>query len=196
MFMLLFLGLGLGVITLVPPGPVSVTLVQVAVRRGRSSGVRAGAAVASADLVTGVAAIAVLGLGASTLPALAASMSVVAACVMAIMGCVLIGRPVGFAGLAAGIGRPASTLFALTAFNPLTLLSWIALIAAVPAADTLARQAALAAGVVLASCVWHPFLGFAAGRVGQDVDPRTTARLTRASGVILVILGAVFALGG
>ncbi|MCP3912576.1 MAG: LysE family transporter [Actinomycetia bacterium] len=195
MFMLLLLGLGLGAITLVPPGPVSVTLVQVAVRRGRSVGFRSGAAIASADLITGVLAIAILGIGTAALPSVAASMSVVAAAAMMVMGGLLIARPVGFGGLAVGLERPARTLFALTALNPLTLLSWMAIIAAVPAANTTPRQAALAAGVTVASYSWHPFLGLVAGRAGQRINASTTVRVTRASGVVLILLGSIFALG-
>jgi threonine/homoserine/homoserine lactone efflux protein len=195
MFVLLLLGLGLGAITLVPPGPVSVTLVQVAVRRGRSVGFRSGAAIASADLITGVIAVSILGIGTATLPSMAASMSVIAAVAMMMMGGLLVARPVGFEGLAAGLRRPASALFALTALNPLTLLSWMALIAAVPAANTTPRQAALAAGVVVASSCWHPFLGFMAGHASRRVSTSTTVHVTRASGVVLILLGLVFGLG-
>ncbi len=195
MFMLLLLGLGLGAITLVPPGPVSVTLVQVAVHRGRSVGFRSGAAIASADLVTGVLAIAILGIGTAALPSVAASMSVVSAVAMMAMGGLLIARPARFEGLTLGLKRPVQTLFALTALNPLTLLSWMAIIAAVPAANTTPQKAALAAGVAAASYCWHPFLGLVAGRAGPRINASTTVRLTKASGVILILLGSIFALG-
>jgi len=194
MFTLLLLGLGLGALTLVPPGPVSVTLMHVAVHRGRSAGLRSGAAIASADLITGALAIAFLGLGTAALPSIAASTSVVASVAMIVMGGLLTARPAGFGGLAVGIKRPARTLFALTALNPLTLLSWMAIIAAVPAATTTPQKAAVAAGVTVASYCWHPFLGLVAGRVGRGINASATIRATRASGVILILLGSIFAI--
>ena len=195
MFMFLLLGVGLGAITLIPPGPVSVTLMQVAASRGKSVGLRSGAAIASADVITGAIAVAILGLSTAALPSVASSMNVAATIAMMVMGGLLIARPGGFESLAAGLRRPAPTLFALTALNPLTLLSWLAIIAAVPAANTTPQQAALAAGVMVASYCWHPFLGLVAGRAGQHITASTTERVTRTSGAVLILLGLTFALG-
>jgi threonine/homoserine/homoserine lactone efflux protein len=195
MLILLLFGFGIGAATCIPPGPISVTLIQVGLNSGRRAGVRAGAGIASADVAVGVGAITAVAIGGAAAPQALAAATIVAIAIVGVLGAAMVTRPHTCGQIAGNINRPARTLFALTAFNPMTAVSWVALLAAAPMATATHHRVAFATGVMLASWCWHPALGLAAGRYGTRIGEGTMRRITRASGLLLVSLATVASAG-
>src|SRR6516225_10011310 len=86
----------------------------------------------------------------------------------------------------------AST-FALTLTNPVTVLVFIAVFAAVGlsgAEATLGRAAILVLGVWVGSLLWWLALSFSVGLLVHSFEPRHLAWINRASGAILLVSGA------
>lgn len=189
------LGVGIGLLTLLPPGPVTLALVQVGARQGHRSALRGAAGIASGDVVLGVAALAIVGLGA-TLPAsvFTATRALAALALIAIGGS-LIAHPSTAATSVDRIRRPGRTMFLLTSFTPTALGAWIALLAAMPFADDLHELGRFALGVMVASCLWHPLLGAVASSVGARLTEGGQARLSRAGGVIMAGIGLALVAG-
>ena len=187
---LLTLGLLLGLVTVAAPGPISVAIVQVGSKGGPTAGVKAGMGVVGADVLTGLAAIALVTTGAAIGASTFEVLDRLAAAVLACMGAALVLRPAELGRLAGELKRPARAMFALTSFNPATLVSWIALIVAAPVSpdSALTDRLALACGVVLVSLAWHASLGALAGRLGQRLSPQAHIRMGRASGAVLVFV--------
>lgn len=168
------------------------SLIQVGARRGRSTGVGAGLAVAAADATLAVVALLLIGFGAATMPALATAMTILGVTTMVASGALLMLRPKAVEALVGTITRPAITLFGLTALTPTTLLGWIALLGAVPV-DTTVQRVVIAAGVVTFSSMWHPAIGLAAAAAGRRISEQALRIATRAGGFGLCLLGGAFA---
>src|ERR1700757_1013367 len=86
----------------------------------------------------------------------------------------------------------AST-FALTLTNPVTILAFLAIFAAVGlsgAEATLGRAAILVLGIWVCSLVWWLALSFSVGLLVRSFEPRHLAWINRGSGVILLVSGA------
>lgn len=183
------LGIGIGFLTLVPPGPVSLTLVQLGARRGRTSAMHGALGVASGDFVLAWVAVAVVGAGA-TMPGMAFTLGqALAAATLVGLGIALLLRPTLIDGSVDRIQRPGRALFLLTSLTPSALGAWIALLAAMPFADDSRQLALFAGGVVVASLLWHPLLGVLASSLGARLGDSGQARLSRVGGLMMTLLG-------
>jgi len=187
---IVLLGVGIGLLTLVPPGPISLALVQVGTRHGRQPALRGALGVASGDMVLGVAAVLIVGMGAA-LPARFFSASQIGAALLLVaIGLAMLIRPDAASSSIDRIQRPGRAMFLLTSVTPTALGAWIALLAAMPFATEPAQLALFAIGVVVASFVWHPMLGLGAARVGSRLTPHGQKRLSQAGGVAMAAVGA------
>ena len=186
---ILLLGIVFGMLTVAMPGPISVSLVQVASLQGRSSGVRAAAGVAGGDLVVGSVAVGVVSLGASLPGAFFPIAQVVTSIVLIGFGVVLLARPLVVQERASTISRPLRTFLVLTSLMPSAFGSWLAMLSAMPFAADRAALMAFALGVVIVSAVWHPILGMSAGAIGPRLTPRLLRVGTRVGGVATLGLG-------
>jgi len=192
---LVILGVGIGLLTLLPPGPVTLALVQVGARHGRGYALRGAVGIASGDMVLGAAAVAIVGLGAA-MPARAfVAAQVLAAALLLGLGALLLARPAMAAASVDRIRRPGRAMFLLTSFTPTALGAWVALLAAMPFAGDPRELGLFALGVIVASWLWHPLLGTVASALGDRLDDRGQVRLSRTGGLIMAAIGALLLFG-
>jgi threonine/homoserine/homoserine lactone efflux protein len=190
---IVLLGIGIGFLTLLPPGPVSLTLVQVGARLGHRPALRGAFGIAGGDSVLALVAVGIVGLGAALPQSVFSTAQVVAAALLILIGAALLVKPDVAASSIDRIQRPGRTLFLLTSFTPTALGAWIALLAAMPFAADTARLGLFAVGVVIASCLWHPALGALASTLGARLSDRGQERLAQSGGVTMGVLGIALA---
>lgn len=188
---LLVLGFTIGLISIVPPGPVTMTLIEVGSAQGRRRGAEGGLGVVAGEAVAAVAAALLVVAGAGLPTELFATLQVISSLVLLGIGVALIARPAALHTLALGITNPTRALFMLTALTPTVLGAWVAIIAALPFADDGRSVALFLLGALIASLIWHLFIGSAAGDVGHRVAPTTMQVLSRVGGGALVVFGLV-----
>ncbi len=192
---LLLLGFALGLLSILAPGPVTLTLFEVGVAQGRHRGTQGGLGIAAGDAVAALAA-ATLVLAGSALPTpLFAAVGLASSAALVALGLGMALRPAAVRALALGVRHPARALFLLTALTPSVLGAWVAVIGAMPFAHDRGAVAVFTLGGILASVTWHPLLGATAGTVGSRLDPATLALLTRVGGAALAALGVATLVG-
>ncbi|MFI4947287.1 MAG: LysE family translocator [Alphaproteobacteria bacterium] len=191
-------GLLVGIIIAVPVGPVGVLCVRRTIFHGRLAGFVSGLGAASADAVFGIIA----GFG----------VTFVADLLLGYQGWLRLGGA-GFLlyiGIAAVIADPFkatqsqrdpeglladyASAFALTISNPITILAFVAIFAAIGfngRAATSGRAAIMVLGVWLGSLLWWAGLAFASGMVRLTFDRNHLVWINRGSGGILVFCGAL-----
>ena len=189
-------GVLVGIIIALPAGPVGVLCIRRTIFHGRLAGLLSGLGAASADAVFGIIA----GFG----------LTVVADVLLDYQNWLrLVGAGfllyIGIAAFAAdpiagtqtqrdpdGLLADFASAFALTITNPITILAFVAIFAAIGftgAEATLARAAILVLGVWLGSLVWWLGLAFGAGLVRRSFARHHLVWINRGSGGILVICG-------
>lgn len=187
----LLLGMSVGLITLVPPGPVSMALIQLSARRGPHVALRGALGVAFGDVVLAGVAVAVVGMG-STLPGTAfQAAQAIAAVILIGLGALLWLRPNVAEASIARIERPGRAFFLLTSLTPTALGAWVALLAAMPFAGNRPALVLFAAGVVVASFLWHPLLGATASKIGSRLTATGHTRLARSGATIMMAIGTM-----
>lgn len=183
---LVMLGMGIGLVSLLPPGPVTLTLVELGTARGPRVGARAGMAVAAGDLTVGAAAVATLALTTRLPATLFVALQVLSAAILVVLGVTLILRP-GVAQTVAGtIAHPARSMFVLCTLTPSVFGAWIALLGAMPFATNIGALATFTGGVILASLIWHLGLGSAAGALRGWVTPGHRRSMSRVGGLMML----------
>lgn len=192
---ILLLGFTIGLISIVPPGPVTMTLIEVGAAQGRQRGARGGLGVAAGEVVAAGAAGALVLAGTTLPPAMFSGLQLISSLVLLGIGVMLVTQPAALHTLAVGITHPARALFLLTALTPTVLGAWVAIIAAMPFADDGGSVLLFLIGAVVASLLWHLLVGSAAGDLGHRVSPQAMQRASRLGGVALVGFGLVTLLG-
>ncbi|HKM70571.1 MAG TPA: LysE family transporter [Stellaceae bacterium] len=189
-------GIMVGVIIAVPVGPVGVMCVRRTIFEGNLAGFVSGLGAATADAVFGI--IAAFGL------TVISDWLLGQRWLRAAGGCLLL-----FIGARSLLAKPQAKLasppdpeslswyyastFALTLTNPVTVLVFLAIFAAVGlsgAEATLGRAAILVLGVWVGSLLWWLGLTFGIGFLFRSFEPRHLAWINRGSGVILILSGA------
>jgi arginine exporter protein ArgO len=198
----LMAGLATGFAIAVQVGVVSLLVVETAALRGTRAGLAAGMGVASADLAFAAVAAAAGGAASEALAAHEAQIRLVAAaCLAAIAlhGLVALrrdGPPArGAADGQPGAGRGGVYLrfVAVTAVNPLTIVSFAA-VAGSLALDGVGASVAFAAGAGLGSGAWHLALPLAAANGRRWLTPTARRRLTIGGRLGVLALAAHLAL--
>ncbi len=189
-------GVLVGIIIAVPTGPVGVLCIRRTILHGRLAGFVSGLGAASADAVFGIIA----GFG----------LTFVSDVLLGFQDWLRLGGAAFllYIGVAALRGDPlagsrqqrdpetlladyAST-FALTLTNPITILAFLAIFAAIGftgAEATLGRAAILVLGVWLGSLLWWAGLALGAGLMRTSFDRHHLIWINRGSGGILVLSG-------
>ena len=158
------LGAAIGLVAVMTPGPVAVTIIDIGATRGRTSGLYAGLGVVGGDTIAALAALGFVIAGSSLPGAFFTMTQVVSVTVLVVVGAGLIGRPQAGHDLVSRIRRPFRSMFALTALTPSVFGAWMALFSAVPFAGDPAELSMFALGGLVASLGWHVTLGSAAVR--------------------------------
>ena len=188
-FGLLLLGFALGLLFIIPPGPVTVTLVEVGLTQGRSAGVRSALGVAAGDVVVAFGAGTVVVAGAALPGGLFGALRTASAAALIGIGVLLVARPGVAETVAEAIERPGRTFFLMTVLTPTVFGAWVALLASLPFAGQGRALLVFVVGACLASLAWHLVLGAGAGGFGHRLDPRTIRIVARIGGVSMMALG-------
>ncbi len=197
MLLLFFLkGVLVGVIIAVPVGPVGVMCIRRTAVEGKLAGFVSGLGAATADAVFGIIAGYGLTVVSDWLIGYQRWLRVAGACLLLAVGsrALFAKRPE-----AASASDPQSlswyyaSTFALTLTNPITILAFLAIFAAVGlsgAEATLGRAAILVLGVWVGSLLWWLALSFGIGLWLRSFEPHHLAWINRGSGAILLLSGA------
>jgi threonine/homoserine/homoserine lactone efflux protein len=198
MLLVFFLkGIIVGLVIAVPVGPVGVMCVRRTIFAGTLAGFVSGLGAATADAVFGIIAASGITVVSDWLLGYQWWLRGAGACLLLVIG----GRSLLVKPQAklASPPDPESlswhyvSTFALTLTNPVTVLVFIAIFAAVGlsgAEATLGRAAILVLGVWVGSLLWWLALSFSIGLLVRSFEPRHLAWINRGSGAILLVSGA------
>jgi threonine/homoserine/homoserine lactone efflux protein len=196
MLLLFFLkGIAVGIVIAVPVGPVGIMCIRRTVFEGALTGFVSGLGAATADAVFGIIAGFGLTVVSDLLFGYQRWLRIAGACLLLAVGgrSLLARRPE-----AASPPDPGSlswyyvSTFALTLTNPITIVAFLAIFAAVGLTGTeatLGRAAILVLGVWVGSLLWWFSLSFGVGLWLRSFEPRHLAWINRGSGAILVLSG-------
>ena len=191
---------GLAIATQV--GPVTVLVVEAAATSGRRAGCAAGMGVATADLGFAALAATTAGIASGVLTSHRDQIQMAGAAVLAAIALY------GLFGLARGahsrdperdregpseLGR-YGRFVAITAANPLTIVSFAAIVGALSVRGAPAA-AAFAVGVGVASAAWHLVLATTAGGLGHRLTSRGRVVMGVAGRLAVLAIAASLALG-
>ncbi len=186
----LALGLTIGLLTVIPLGPLSMTIVGVGADQGPHQGVRAALGVVSADTLLASSAVTIVVAGQALPGTIFTTLQLASAVVLMGFGMALIVRAHELRDLVGRVRRPARTLFAMTVLSP-AIGSWFALLLASPFTGHATSLALFASGIVAASLLWHPALGAAAGHLAPRLSEHRLLTLTRVGGSSMVGMGLI-----
>ena len=197
--LLLARGIGLGFTIAAAVGPISLLTIRRTIAHGRIYGLASGVGVALADGT--YAAIAAFGLTAIT------SVLVGGRLLLGVLG----GAVICWLGARTLLSRPSETpseadrpgllaalvsIYGLTITNPMTILSFAGLFAALGLAGRGGTEAAtLTAGVLIGSTLWWIVLTTIVGWLRSRVTIRGLTWINRISGVVLLGFGVVAIVG-
>jgi threonine/homoserine/homoserine lactone efflux protein len=195
-FSLVVRGVVIGFSIAAPVGPIGVLCIRRTLAEGRLAGLLTGLGAASADAVYG--AIAALGLTALTdaLVGGQAWIRLIGGAFLLYLGFrTFLTTPADRAAAARGrdgmFGAFAST-FVLTLTNPMTILSFVAVFAALGLGTThpaLLSAAGLVLGVFVGSALWWLTLSGAVGLFRSKFDERGLSWVNRVSGIVITAFG-------
>ena len=198
MILLFFLkGIVVGVVIAVPVGPVGILCLHRSIFDGRMSGLISGLGAATADALFG--AIAAFGLSFVSNWLLGYEHWLRAAGGVYLLytgGAALLSQArdkIAEQSAPETLFRDFASAFALTITNPVTILVFLAIFAALGlggAQSTLVRAAFLVLGVWVGSLAWWLGLSVGIGLFRRSIEPRHLAWISRASGIILFATGA------
>ncbi|WP_241680195.1 LysE family translocator [Metabacillus mangrovi] len=179
-----------------PVGPIGVLCIQRTLLYGRKAGFLTGLGAASADAVYGTAAA----LGLSVISAYMLTygfwLQVAGALFLTYIGCrsLFLHSSAASAGPVPPRGGYGSG-FLLTMANPLTILSFTALLGAFGSAGNGLSSFLLVAGVFAGSAIWWAILSSAAGWFRNRLAERHSPLISRISGAILAGTGILLLAG-
>lgn len=186
-FQILLLGVTVGLVAVLPPGPVSISLIEVGVQQGRVGGVRGALGIAGGDILVASLAAGVVLLGGSLPESVFDAARLLSSVVLIGLGLAFIVQPAVTQGFARSIRHPARTFFWLTALTPTVFGAWLVLIAAMPFSDQPGPVIAFVIGGMVASLTYHLLLGSAAGGVGKRLPEASLQRLSRLGGCLMIV---------
>jgi threonine/homoserine/homoserine lactone efflux protein len=192
-FPLLARAIGLGFTIAAAIGPISLLTIRRTLAHGQLYGLVSGLGVALADGT--YAAIAAFGLTAvtSVLVGGRVVLGIVGGLVLVWLGFrTLVARPSAAASDADRPGLPAAfaSIYALTMTNPMTILSFAALFAALGLSDGSVLEAAtLTLGVLVGSALWWVVLTTVVGRLRSRVTLPALTWVNRLSGALILAFG-------
>jgi threonine/homoserine/homoserine lactone efflux protein len=190
-------GIVVGVVIAVPVGPVGVMCVRRTILDGKLAGFMSGLGAATADAVFGV--IAGFGLTAVSdwLIDYQQWLRVVGGCYLLYIGASAFAaeppRELESESCPEGLLRDFLSTFVLAVTNPITVLAFLGIFAAIGLGGTQAtfgHAAILVLGVWIGSLLWWLMLSFGVGHFRHSIEPRHFAWISRGSGAILFLSGA------
>ena len=192
--LILIAGVVIGLASVIPIGPMSMTIIGVATQQGRLAGAHAAAGVVAGDLASAGFAVGLALVGTQLPGGLFLGLQLASIVVLITAGALLLIRTDRFSSLAGDLKRPGKVLFTLTALSPVTIGSWLAILLASPFVSNPLQLIVFVAGIIVASGIWHPTLAVGAASVGHRLSPRVLLWLARSGGVSMLGLAAFMAL--
>jgi len=196
LFVFLLKGIAVGFVIALPVGPVGVLCVRRTIFEGRWSGFLSGLGAASADTVFGIIAGFGLTVVADILFKYQDWLRAGGGIFLIYLGVTALmkggERTKASDKSAEGLFRAYASTFVLTITNPVTILAFLGIFAAVGftgAEATLGRAAMLVAGVLLGSLVWWLGLALGAGLCRKSFREIHLIWLNRISGALLALSG-------
>jgi threonine/homoserine/homoserine lactone efflux protein len=196
-FGLFLRGLIIGFSIAAPVGPIGILCIRRTLAEGRASGFFSGLGAATADALYGCVA----GFGLTVISAFLVDQRVwiqlIGGVFLLALGVkTLRSAPSGHAVAASGKGLVASyvSTFFLTITNPMTILSFAGIFAALGVADTggdLSAAGLLVLGVFIGSAAWWLMLSAGVGLMRERLTSRMLGWTNRLSGLVLVVFGAL-----
>jgi len=191
-------GVMVGIVIAVPVGPVGVLCVRRTIFQGKLAGFVSGLGAATADAIFGFIAAFGLTFVSDWLIGYQQWLRVVGGCyLLYVGGCALLAQPQVTANLEQdpeNLFRHSLSTFALTLTNPITILAFLGIFAALGLTGdkaTFGRAAMLVLGVWLGSLLWWLALSFGLGLFfRRSLRPRHLVWINRSSGTILLVSGA------
>ncbi len=194
----LFIGLGIGLATSAPVGPVNIAAIQATFRYGFHAGLLAGSGAVVADALYaalaafGITAVADFVTGHEHLIQLAGGILVILFGVKVFTAHPHIdprkeaGVPHGLHGMVSG--------FLMTLTNPGVVLGFLAIFGSLgewaPETGDFAGAGALVAGVVAGALLWWTLLAAAVAKLRERLDDHWLERINHTAGVLLILFGA------
>ena len=187
-------GLAIGFTVAAAVGPISLLTIRRTIAHGRGYGLVSGLGVAAADASYG--ALAAFGLTAvtSVLVGAATALGLIGGAVLVWLAVRTIrAKPPELTATAEdrpGLGGAFLSIYGLTMTNPMTILSFAGIFAALGLSGRGGLDAALLTlGVLLGSSLWWVVLTAAVGRVRGRITPRVLTWINRISGAVLLVFG-------
>jgi threonine/homoserine/homoserine lactone efflux protein len=190
-------GLIIGFSIAAPVGPIGILCIRRTLTEGRTSGFLSGLGAATADALYGCVA----GFGLTVISAFLADqrfwIQLIGGVFLLALGIkILRGGPPEHAASASGKGLAASyvSTFFLTITNPMTILSFAGIFAALGVADTggdLSAAGLLVLGVFTGSAAWWLILSGGVGLMREKFTSGMLGWTNRLSGIVLVVFGAL-----
>jgi threonine/homoserine/homoserine lactone efflux protein len=190
--MILLVGFLTGLALVAPIGPVALTLFGLGAEQGRRVALAGAGGVVLADALTMPVALGSAGFLSSLDSGVVRVFEVVMGLALVALAVSTIVAADRARAAVAGIRRPARTLAIMTMVNPLSLVAWAGVALALPTSlRSPSALVAFGAGLVLASAFWHSGLAMAAGSLARRMGDGPRRAVTRASGVVLLVVGGV-----
>lgn len=197
-------GLIVGLAIAAPVGPIGLLCIQRALTGGWISGLASGMGAALADTLYGCVAAFGLTLVQEFLFGHQAVIATIGGLCLCLLGLrIILARPspaaAGPRRTAAGLAGDLAGTFMLTLANPLTILSFIAIFAALntsAASDSYGSAATLVLGVFCGSAGWWLCLSLGIGVVRHRMDEPVLRWISRVSGALILVFGATAAWHG
>ncbi|HEY2113043.1 MAG TPA: LysE family transporter [Dongiaceae bacterium] len=197
-------GLIVGVAIAAPVGPIGLLCIQRALTGGWISGLASGLGAALADTFYGGIAAFGLSLVQDFLFGHRSTIAVIGGVLLCLLGLrIILAKPATMAARprksAAGLAGDLVGTFMLTLANPMTILSFIAIFAALntsAASDSFAAAATLVLGVFGGSAGWWLCLSFGIGVIRHRMDQPALRWISRGSGALILAFGATAAWHG
>jgi threonine/homoserine/homoserine lactone efflux protein len=190
-------GLIIGFSIAAPVGPIGILCIRRTLSDGRVAGLFAGLGAATADALYGCVAGFGLTIIASFLISQRLWFQLIGGGFLCVLGIrTLLAAPAEQAAAFGGKGLFAGYLatFFLTLTNPMTIISFAGIFAALGLADTggsFAAAGSLVAGVFIGSALWWLILSGGVGLMREKLGSRVLRWVNRASGIVLTVFGAL-----
>lgn len=182
----LLLGLGVGLLAVVSPGPITLALVEIGSSRGRGPGLSAGLGVASADILMSVLALLLVVAGAGLPSSVLSGTSLLSSIFLVTVGIGLATRPDLGRSLVGQFVHPFRTMFTTTALNPSVFGAWVAIYSAMPFSHDPDRLLIFGGGGIAVSLLWHVLLGGASGTLGTALTDQRRTMMARVGGFAML----------
>jgi len=190
-------GLIIGFSIAAPVGPIGILCIRRTLAEGRASGLLSGLGAATADALYGCVAGFGLTVVSGFLVGQRFYIQLIGGIFLLALGIkTLRSVPAERAAAASGTGLAASyaSTLLLTLTNPMTILSFAGIFAALGVADTggdLSAAALLVLGVFIGSAAWWLLLSGGVGLLREKLTSGVLSWTNRLSGIILVIFGVI-----